>query len=108
VPRPNPSYEPDTVDINADEADYLWLLKVLQEQIPTVVVSAVQGAAGRDGVGAAAAAAAAQRSAPFCFAFQRHGPHADGPAAWRAGGATGAAGRVEVQPALQPRSAPFR
>ena len=41
------SYEPDTVDINADDADYYWLLKVLQDQIPTVVVSRARMGAGQ-------------------------------------------------------------
>ena len=43
------SYEPDTVDINADEEDYMWLLKVLQDQIPTVMVRGHTARVGGDG-----------------------------------------------------------
>ncbi|KAI8462346.1 MAG: fumble-domain-containing protein [Monoraphidium minutum] len=58
------SYEPDTVDINADEVEYSWLLKVLQDQIPTVVEKAIASEGGGDGP--------RRRATAFARAFAAH------------------------------------
>ncbi|WIA23193.1 hypothetical protein OEZ86_010083 [Tetradesmus obliquus] len=58
------NYCPNTIDINTDEAEYRWLLQVLEDQVPTVVEKAVKSEGGGDGP--------RRRAAAFGRAFTAH------------------------------------
>lgn len=57
-------YEPNTVDINSDEEEYTWWLKLLEDQIPTVMEKAVASEGGGDGP--------TRRATAFGRAFAAH------------------------------------
>lgn len=40
------SYEPNTLDVNEDSETFHWWLKILEEQIPTVVEKAIASEGG--------------------------------------------------------------
>ena len=48
LPLPHRSYEPDTLDINADPEELRWWLGILREQIPLLVEKAVASEGGGD------------------------------------------------------------
>ncbi|KAF8056112.1 pantothenate kinase 2 [Scenedesmus sp. PABB004] len=58
------SYTPNTIDINTDDAEYTWLLQVLEDQVPTVVEKAIKSEGGGD--------APRRRAAAFGRAFAAH------------------------------------